>query len=129
ATPTGRGRGALGEEVAGLFANDDDLASQVVAAAEHTDEQVWRLPLVRSYRAELDSEIADMKNMGGANGGSIHAALFLEEFVAGTPWAHLDIAGTAQSSAERSWVNKGPTAFGARLLVELALAFAAPGRG
>ncbi|WP_413450566.1 leucyl aminopeptidase [Georgenia phoenicis] len=126
ATLTGQCLRALGEEVAGLFANDDDLAAQVSAAAERTDEQVWRLPLVRSYRTELDSEVADIKNIGGPNGGSIHAALFLEEFVAGRPWAHLDIAGTAQSSAERSWVNKGPTAFGVRLLIELALAFAPP---
>src|SRR5690606_23705716 len=129
ATLTGQCLRTLGEEVAGLFANDDDVAAQVSAAAELSDEPVWRLPFVRSYRRELDSEIADLKNIGGPNAGSIHAALFLEEFVAGTPWAHLDIAGTAQSSAERSWVNKGPTAFGARLLVELALAFAAPGRG
>lgn len=124
ATLTGQCLRTLGEEVAGLFANDDDVAAQVSAAADRTDERVWRLPLVRSYRAELDSEVADMKNMGGPNGGSIHAALFVEEFVAGTPWAHLDIAGTAQSSVERGWVNKGPTAFGVRLLVELALGFA-----
>ena len=98
----------------------------MAAAAERTDEKVWRLPLVRSYRKELDSDIADIKNIGGPNAGSIHAGLFLEEFVDGTPWAHLDIAGTAQSSAARSWVNKGPTAFGVRLLIELALSFVPP---
>ncbi len=129
ATLTGQCLRTLGEEVAGLFANDDAVAAQVEAAAERADEQVWRLPLVRSYRKELDSEIADIKNMGGPNGGSIHAALFLEEFVDGTPWAHLDIAGTAQSSEERSWTNKGPTAFGVRLLVELAQRFETPARG
>ncbi len=128
ATLTGQCLRTLGEEVAGLFANDDDVAAQVSAAAGRTDEQVWRLPLVRSYRKELDSDIADIKNMGGPNGGSIHAALFLEEFVDGTPWAHLDIAGTAQACEARSWTNKGPTAFGVRLLVELALAFRRPDR-
>ncbi|MCK0110851.1 hypothetical protein MWU75_01670 [Ornithinimicrobium sp. F0845] len=124
ATLTGQCLRTLGEEVAGLYANNDALAAQVSAAAELTDEQVWRLPLIRSYRKELDSDIADIKNIGGANAGSIHAGLFLEEFVDGVPWAHLDIAGTAQSSAAASWLNKGPTAFGARLLIELALGFA-----
>ena len=65
-----------------------------------TDEPVWQLPLERSYRRELDSDIADIKNMGGPNGGAIHAALFLEEFVAGMPWAHLDIAGPVLVDAD-----------------------------
>jgi leucyl aminopeptidase len=65
--------------------------------------------------------------MGGPNAGSITAALFLEEFVDGRPWAHIDIAGTAQSEAAGRWLNKGPTGSGARLLVELALAFRRPG--
>lgn len=126
ATLTGQCLRTLGEEVAGLFANNDTLAAQVSAAAELTDEQVWRLPLIHSYRKELDSDIADIKNMGGPNAGSIHAGLFLEEFVDGRPWAHLDIAGTAQSSTATSWLNKGPTAFGTRLLIELALGFTPP---
>ena len=68
---------------------------QVIAAAERTDERLWQLPLERRYRGQLDSEIADLKNMGDdANAGAITAALFLEEFVGGRPWAHLDIAGT-----------------------------------
>jgi leucyl aminopeptidase len=128
ATLTGACLRTLGEEVAGLMSNDDDLAAQVSAAGEAVDEPVWRLPLIRSYRAELDSDIADLKNLGGPNAGSITAGLFLEEFVDGVPWAHLDIAGTAQSSAARNWTNRGPTAFGSRLLLQLSLAFTPPGR-
>lgn len=128
ATLTGACLRTFGEEVAGLMGNDDELAAQVEAAATAADEPVWRLPLVRSYRKELDSDVADIKNIGGVNAGSITAALFLEEFVNGIPWAHLDIAGTAQSSAIRSWVNKGPTSFGVRLLIELALNFTPPRR-
>jgi leucyl aminopeptidase len=92
-------------------------------AGRLTDEPVWELPMIRRYRRQLDSEIADMTNMGGPNAGSITAALFLEEFVDGTPWAHIDIAGTGQADASTRWIPKGPTAFGTRLLVELALAF------
>lgn len=128
ATLTGQCLRTLGEEVAGLFSNHDGLADQVAAAAERADEPVWRLPLVRRYRKELDSDIADIKNIGGANAGSIHAGLFLEEFVDGTPWAHVNIAGTAQASEARRWVTKGPTAFGVRLLIELVLSFAPPTR-
>lgn len=80
------------------MANNDDLAQQVSSAGDMVDEPVWRLPLVRRYRGELDSETTDMKNIGGVNAGSITAGLFPEEFVAGI---HLDIAGTAQSSQAR----------------------------
>jgi len=126
ATLTGACLRTFGEEVAGLMSNDDGLVAQVTAAAEHVDEPVWRLPLVPSYLAELNSDIADLKNLGGPNAGSITAGLFLQEFVAGTPWAHIDIAGTAQSSKAYRWINRGPTAFGTRLLVELALSFTRP---
>lgn len=129
ATLTGACLRTFGEELAGLMGNDDDFAAQVEAAGRAVDEPVWRLPLVRQYRRELDSQIADIKNIGGINAGSITAALFLEEFVDAIPWAHLDIAGTAQSSAVRRWVNKGPTSFGVRLLIELALNFTPPRRG
>ena len=87
---------------------------------------LWELPLVRSYRTQLESTVADMTNLGGPNAGSITAGLFLEEFVAGTPWAHIDIAGTAQAESARRWVPKGPTGFASRLLVELAASFRAP---
>lgn len=126
ATLTGQALRTLGEDVAALMSNSDDLAAQVTSAAEAVDEPVWRLPLVRRYRSELDSDIADIKNIGGPNAGSITAGLFLEEFVDGTPWAHVDIAGTAQSSTARRWINRGPTGFGVRLLIRFALDFRPP---
>ncbi|MBN9106689.1 MAG: leucyl aminopeptidase [Propionibacteriaceae bacterium] len=128
ATLTGACLRTFGEEVAGLMSNNDDLAGQLTAAGEAVDEPLWRLPLIRSYRAELDSDIADLKNLGGVNAGSITAGLFLEEFVDGVPWAHIDIAGTAQSSKAYRWINRGPTAFGSRLLLQLALSFAPPSK-
>jgi leucyl aminopeptidase len=100
--------------------NDPALVDQVRTAGQRTDEPVWELPLVRSYRRQLDSQVADMTNLGGPYAGSITAGLFLEEFVAGLPWAHIDIAGTGQAEATSRWIPKGPTAFGSRLLVELA---------
>ncbi len=126
ATLTGACLRALGTEVAGVMGNDRSVLDQVRVAAGRADEPVWELPLVRSYRSQLDSTVADMTNLGGPYAGSITAGLFLEEFVGGTPWAHVDIAGTAQAEASRRWVQKGPTGFGARLLVELALAFQRP---
>jgi leucyl aminopeptidase len=126
ATLTGACLRTFGEEVAGLMGNNDDLAGQVTTAGAAVDEPVWRLPLVPSYLAELSSDIADLKNLGGPNAGSITAGLFLQEFVDGVPWAHIDIAGTAQSSKAYRWINRGPTAFGTRLLLQLALAFTPP---
>ena len=127
ATLTGACMRALGTGVAGVLGNHDGLVDQVKAAAAATDEPVWQLPLERRYRKELDSTVADLKNLGGANAGAITAALFLEEFVAKTPWAHIDIAGTAQAPADLLWQTAGCTGFGARLLLELALNFTAPG--
>ncbi len=118
---------ALGSEIAGVFGNRQPLVEQVLAAARATDEPAWQLPLSRRYRPELDSDVADIKNMGGPNGGAIHAALFLEEFVAGVPWAHVDIAGPAQNDRAASWRPKGCTGFGARLLTEFLLGFTPPG--
>ncbi|MFF1868327.1 M17 family peptidase N-terminal domain-containing protein [Streptomyces sp. CB03911] len=128
ATLTGAAMRALGAEIAGVFGNRRPLVEQVLAAARATDEPAWQLPLARRYRAELDSDVADVKNMGGPNGGAIHAALFLEDFVAGAPWAHLDIAGPAQNDRATAWRPKGCTGFGARLLTEFLLGFTPPGR-
>ncbi|MEA4944863.1 MAG: M17 family peptidase N-terminal domain-containing protein [Propionicimonas sp.] len=125
ATLTGAAMRTLGTEIAAVLGNNDALLDQVKAAAERVDEPVWELPLARRYRPELNSPIADLRNMGGVNAGSITAALFLEEFVAGKPWVHIDIAGTAQSGAARKWLNHGPTGFGTRLLLDLALNFSA----
>ena len=126
ATLTGACLRTFGEEVAGLMGNNDALVAQITAAGEAVDEPVWRLPLIRSYRSELDSDIADLRNLGGPNAGSITAGLFLAEFVAGVPWAHIDIAGTAQSSRAHRWINRGPTGWGTRLLIEVSLAFRPP---
>ncbi len=125
ATLTGACLRTLGTEVAGVMGNSRAVVAAIQAAGERSDEPVWELPLIASYRSQLDSTIADMTNMGGVNAGSITAALFLEHFVSGTPWAHVDIAGTAQAPAATAWVNRGPTGFGARLLAELAVAFRA----
>jgi leucyl aminopeptidase len=123
ATLTGACLRTFGVDIAGVMGNNDELVGQVRRAGEVADEPVWQLPLHRAYRKQLDSVVADMTNMGGPNAGSITAALFLEEFVGNTPWAHLDIAGTAQLPEARSWRNKGATGFGSRLLVELACSF------
>jgi leucyl aminopeptidase len=128
ATLTGACMRALGTRIAGVFGNDQGLIDQLTAAAERVDEPVWQLPMARRYRAEMDSDVADIKNMGGANGAAIHAALFLEEFVAGKPWAHLDIAGTAQNESSAGWQSAGGSGFGARLLLEFAAAFSRPRR-
>jgi len=128
ATLTGATMRALGTRIAGVFGNDDGLVEQVEAAAELTDEPTWRFPLEKSYRRQLDSDVADISNIGGPNAGGITAALFLEEFVGGLPWAHLDIAGTSQTDVVESWRVKGCSGFGARLLAELALAFEPPTR-
>ncbi len=121
ATLTGACLRTLGVEIAGVMGNDAALIGQLEAAGDIADEPVWELPLYRPYRAQLDSSIADLTNMGGINAGSITAALFLEEFVDNTPWAHIDIAGTAQQPAVRTWRNKGASGFGAKLLIELAM--------
>jgi leucyl aminopeptidase len=124
ATLTGACLRALGPEVAGVIGNDAGLVERVRRAAEATDEPVWELPLARRYRPQLDSPVADLKNLGGDNAGAITAALFLEEFVGDVPWAHIDIAGTAQSARDSGWHTAGCTGFGARLLIQLALDFA-----
>ena len=124
ATLTGAALVSLGGHVAALLGNDERVIDAVNRSSSSTDEQVWQLPLVRKYRKQLDSDIADISNLGGPFGGTITAALFLDHFTAGTPWAHLDIAGTMQVDADDSWRTKGATGFGARLLLDLAGDFA-----
>jgi leucyl aminopeptidase len=119
ATLTGAILVALGVEYAGLFSNNDTLAERLTAAGQETGERVWRMPLGPEYDKQIDSQFADMKNTGGRNGGSITAAQFLQRFVDDTPWAHLDIAGTAMgvpaSDLNRSWGS----GYGVRLLNQL----------
>jgi leucyl aminopeptidase len=117
ATLTGAVIVALGHHQAGLFSNNDELAERLVAAGKAVGEQVWRLPLAESYDREIDSDAADVKNIGGGRAaGSIIGAQFLQRFVNEVPWAHLDIAGTAWSTKDAPTVPKGATAFGVRLL-------------
>ena len=117
ATLTGAIIIALGSEHAGLFSNNDELAGRLAEAGMAVGEKVWRLPLADGYDRMMDSDAADIKNIsGGRDAGSITAAQFLQRFVNGVPWAHLDIAGTAWSKKDAPTVPKGATAFGLRLL-------------
>jgi leucyl aminopeptidase len=121
ATLTGACRIALGTRYAGLFANDQDLADKVLKAAQVTGERIWQMPLPDEYKEQIKSDIADIKNTGERPGAAITAALFLSEFAADTPWAHIDIAGPAYGNKEVGYLLKGASGFGARTLIELAL--------
>jgi leucyl aminopeptidase len=129
ATLTGAVLRTLGPEVAGVLGNNQPLIDQISSCARAVDEPVWQLPLDRRYRNQLDSDIADITNMGGVNAGTITAALFLAEFTGDKPWAHIDIAGAAQNDVATSWRPKGCTGFGARLLLDLAMTFTRPKAG
>ena len=122
ATLTGAVIMALGYHHAGIFANDDGLAERVTAAGKEVGEAVWRLPLGPDYDRQIDSGIADMKNIGGKGAGSITAAQFLKRFVGDVPWVHIDIAGTAWSPKDLPTAPKGATGFGVRLLDRLVAA-------
>ena len=127
ATLTGAAMMALGTRTAVMLANDDEIAAQLEYAADLTDENIWRFPLDHRYRDQLKSNVADISNMGGQYGGAILAGLFLNDFVDGTPWGHLDIAGTMQAESDDLWRSVGSTGFGARLLAEFADGFFTPG--
>jgi leucyl aminopeptidase len=119
ATLTGAIMVALGTEYAGLFSNNDELAERLTKAGIATGERVWRMPLGPEYDKLIDSQFADMKNAGNRNGGSITAAQFLQRFVDGTPWAHLDIAGTAMGAPKTEINQSWGSGFGVRLLDRL----------
>jgi leucyl aminopeptidase len=119
ATLTGAIIIALGDHYAGLFSNDDKLSDRLIAAGKEVGEGVWRLPIDDPYDKQIKSEIADMMNVGGREGGSITAAMFLKRFVNGVKWAHLDIAGVTWSKKDGPVAPKGATAFGVRLLDRL----------
>ena len=118
ATLTGACRVALGPEAAGMLGNDDRLKQQVRAAGETTSERVWELPLWDGYCDLIKSDIADMKNTGGRDGGVITAACLLSKFVQKYPWVHLDIAATGWIDKDRPYTPKGATGFGVRLLTQ-----------
>ncbi|WP_050406429.1 leucyl aminopeptidase [Bradyrhizobium embrapense] len=119
ATLTGAIMVALGTDHAGLFSNNDELAERLTKVGLETGEKVWRMPLGPEYDKQIDSQFADMKNTGGRNGGSITAAQFLQRFVDGTPWAHLDIAGTAMGAPKTEINQSWGSGYGVRLLDRL----------
>ncbi|MSP37033.1 MAG: leucyl aminopeptidase [Deltaproteobacteria bacterium] len=117
ATLTGACMTALGTQVGGIFSNHQQLADHLMRASQEAGEKLWQLPLVKEYKELIKSSVADMKNIGGAHGGAITAALILQEFVGDTPWAHLDIAGPAFAESDNALGPKGGTGFGVRTLV------------
>jgi leucyl aminopeptidase len=120
ATLTGAIIVALGNDYAGLFSNDDDLADKLLAASKASGDSLWRLPLPSAYEKQIESMAADVKNVGARAGGSITAALFIQRFVNGLPWAHLDIASTAwKKPSSVATIPDGATGFGVRLLNQL----------
>lgn len=116
ATLTGAMLVALGQEFAGLFSNSDLLCDQLLAAGKSVDELVWRMPLTPGFDEMINSDIADMKNIGGKYGGSITAGQFLQRYVNDVPWVHIDIAGTAWRQKSSDVAEKGATGYGVRLL-------------
>ena len=125
ATLTGAAKVALGPGIGAIFGNDDEAVAAVEAAARFSGEAMWPLPFERSYRKQLKSTIADIKNIGDRYGGAITAALFLSEFVDDRPWVHLDVAGPARADKAEHYISPGGTGFGVRTLVELAREMAA----
>jgi leucyl aminopeptidase len=117
ATLTGACRIALGTQVAGVMGNDEKLVDRLVETGREAGEMMWPLPLVKEYRDDLRSSVADLKNVGGGAAGAITAGLFLQEFVEGAAWAHLDIAGPAFADKDWPYCPKGGTGFGVRTLV------------
>ncbi|QGP78946.1 leucyl aminopeptidase [Sphingobium sp. CAP-1] len=120
ATLTGAMIVALGHEYAGIFANDDGLANDLIAAGQAAGDPLWRFPLLPAYDKLIDSPIADMKNMGARYAGSITAAQFLKRFIEdGVKWAHLDIAGMVWADKPGGTWDKGATGYGVRLIDRL----------
>jgi leucyl aminopeptidase len=117
ATLTGAIIISLGNDYAGCFSNSDELANNLLAASQKEGEPLWRMPMPDAYNKQIESMIADVKNTGGRPGGSITAALFLQKFVNGLPWAHLDIASTAwKKPSTVPTIPDGATGYGVRLL-------------
>ena len=124
ATLTGAIVVALGKDLAGVYSNDEALASNLMAASKASDDVLWRMPLPAQYDKLLDSHAADMKNIGPRYGGSITAAMFIQRFVNGVPWAHIDMASTAwKPNSSVPTIPSGATGFGVRLLDRLSADF------
>ena len=119
ATLTGAMIIALGKNYAGLFSNNDDLSEAILDAAGKTEERVWRMPLDSDFDKQIDSQFADMKNIGGRAGGACTAGQFLQRFVNDVPWGHLDIAGPAMGSGKHEFNRSWGSGYGVRLLNRL----------
>ena len=128
ATLTGAMVTTLGKACTGVMGNDDALIGEVISAGKQTGEKFWQLPMFDEYKELIRSDVADMKNTGGRQAGSITAALLIKEFVDGAAWAHLDIAGTSTSEKAAGYLVKGATGTPARTLAQLAVNLA-NGRG
>ncbi len=119
ATLTGAVVIGLGHHYSGLISNNDTLALCLEEAGKQAGEPIWRLPLNKHYKKQIESKVADIKNIGGKAGGTITAAAYLSNFVGKTPWAHLDIAGTAWDFTEKAYIPKGPSGIGVRTFLTL----------
>lgn len=127
ATLTGACVVALGDAASGLFSTDEDLAASLLRAAERSGERLWRMPLYPDYTEQIKSDVADFKNTGGRPAGACTAAALLQAHAEGTPWAHLDIAGTAWATKDRDYLRKGATGTGPRTLLRFLLEKAGKG--
>ncbi|HHK60552.1 MAG TPA: leucyl aminopeptidase, partial [Desulfobacterales bacterium] len=120
ATLTGAVIVGLGHHYSGVMGTDDQLVERLIAAGDRVGEPMWRLPLGKPYRKQLESTVADIRNIGKKkDAGTITAGAFLQEFVGDTPWAHIDIAGTAWNFTEKSYVPAGPSGIGVRTFLAL----------
>ncbi len=122
ATLTGACVVALGEDIAGLWSPNDDLAAELVAAAAQSGEKIWRMPLEERYFESMKSPLADMKNTGARSGGAISASIFLKQYVKDTPWAHIDVAGPVWADKAHGYNGVGATGYGVRMLVDWVMA-------
>ena len=118
ATLTGACVIALGNDVSAVMGTSEPLIERLRAAAEQTGEKIWPLPMYSEYDEQIKSDIADIKNVGNRYGGAITAALFLSEFAGDSPWLHVDIAGTTNSSKDLGIMVKGATGVPVRTLYE-----------
>jgi leucyl aminopeptidase len=122
ATLTGACVVALGNDMAGLFTEDDAIAQELLTAAAHAGEKLWRMPMEEKYFEGMKSVVADMKNTGPRPGGAITASLFLKQFVKETPWAHMDVAGPVWADKDNGYNNAGGTGYAVRTLINWVLA-------
>ena len=124
ATLTGAVRAALGTICTGVFTNNQPLVDKLIAAGNEVGELAWQFPMFEEYNEQIKSDIADIKNIGGKYAGAITAAKFLAEFINGTPWVHMDIAGTSETDKDKGYLVKGATGIPVRTLVNLVLKMA-----